>query len=360
MNMTQDNRTDGTTNKSSREMEAAIGETRVALSEDIKALSDKASPAHVKHEIKQALKTSKDAAIDRALETAAEVKDAAVDAKNVVVDKALEVKDVVADKAGEVKDVVVEAAHNAAVTVSETVDEVGYQTRRVGSAAWKFTRANAVPLALLGIGAGWLITNQRKGSSQADAFSAPEWEYDDELGDESIYASAQPYPAGGRRVREDDAMDRVELSGVRRAGHAEPRAALRRPRREAHSAGANLQRKTRAVYDKAGEKLEEAEHSLVEGMSRSRDFVRDRLVLARDASLDFADANPLALAFGTLVAGIGIGLMLPSTKREDELLAPSRDRLKRALGTARDAAQDVGRIAKQTAGETLAGFEGNR
>jgi hypothetical protein len=357
--MTPENKPDYSKNPSARDIETSIGETRAGMSDDIKALSDKASAANVKQEVKQAIKSGKDAAVETAVETARDVKDAAIDAKNVVVDKAIEVK----DKA-------VETAQDVAESVSETIDEVSYQTRRAGRAAWEFAQANAVPLSLLGLGAAWLVSNRRKQRSLAPMRRVEADYYDDEpdyytpgMENDGLYGSNGSYPTGARATGSSPITTPTPSAGrtPRTAQmRAKPRSAAEsaeRTQRSARKVSANIKRSTHDAYDKMGDTFDRAQHSLASGMTRSRDFVKDKYVIARDASLEFADANPLALALGTLVAGVGIGLMIPGTKREDELFGPSREQLRTAIGTASDAAQDVGRVAKQTARETMASVD---
>jgi hypothetical protein len=353
--MTQENKPDYATNKSPREIETAIGETRAGLSEDIKALGDKANPANVKQEIKQAIKTGKEAVVG-------EVKDAAVDAKNVVVDKAIAVKDAVVDTAQE-----------TAETVADAAIAVGNQAQRAGKATWKFVGDNILPLALLGLGTGWLIANQRSTRNlpqppwQAErGYSYPEYDDDgDELEADSVYSARRSYPPGGpspAAVRAPRAARSRRPSTATMHGTgdmSEPRPTNGQPHSAIRDAAASISRGSRAAYDKVGDTYDEAERSLNDGLARSRDFVKEKFIMARAASVDFAGANPLALAFGTLLAGIGIGLLLPNTRREDEWLAPSRERARRALGDAREAAEDVRHVARQTAQDAYSTIEGS-
>jgi len=323
--MTQENKPEFQTSKNPREIEAAIGDTRNALTDDIKALSDKTSPAHLKQEAKQAIKNAKDNVLEKAAEKGAEVKD-----------RALEIKDIAVEKAVEAKDIAVEKAHEAGEAISEAVDEVAEQTRHASEVAWRFTVDNALPLGLIGLGAGLLIANSR---SQSTRVSRPDVEWGDEL-DESDYPAdnlafaTDAYPAPARRV----------ATSPRGSGKS---TALKK-------AGSRLRDNTRSAYDKAGRGLVQAEHRLADSAISARDAVQDRLQRVGQASRDFAQANPLALAFGTLLAGVGVGLLLPSTPREDRLLQPARSRIRTAIGTARDAADEVTQAAKQTAQDTIA------
>jgi hypothetical protein len=101
------------------------------------------------------------------------------------------------------------------------------------------------------------------------------------------------------------------------------------------------------------------EQSLTTGAQRGRRLAQEQFERLQSTAQEFAQANPLAVAFGTLVAGMGVGLLLPSTRVEDELFETSRDWLKDTLDSARDAAQDAGRIIKETADDTLATVEGS-
>jgi len=329
--MTQENKADPF-NKNPREIEAAIGDTRNALTDDIKALSDKASPAHIKQEAKQAIKNVKDNVVDKAVEKS-------VAAKDVVIDKAQEIAEVAVEKASEVKELAVTKAHEAADAIAETAEEVATQTRDVGRVAWQFTVENAVPLSLIGLGAGLLLTNQRK--AQRERLLTDDWAEED-------YAEyPEDYPADNLAFAAD---------GDNPARRVPALAA--RPKRKAptalNKAGRSLRETSKSAYNKAGQSLDEAEHKLLDTAARGRDAVTDRLRSVQRASREFAEANPLALAFGTLLAGVGVGLLLPSSSREDALLRPARTRIRGALGDARRAAEDVSDVAKRTVRETVA------
>jgi hypothetical protein len=65
-------------------------------------------------------------------------------------------------------------------------------------------------------------------------------------------------------------------------------------------------------------------------------------------SREVARENSLAMAAISVAAGLGVGLALPRTRREEELLRPARRRL---LGQARGAAEEVGQTMKAAARE---------
>jgi ElaB/YqjD/DUF883 family membrane-anchored ribosome-binding protein len=65
-----------------------------------------------------------------------------------------------------------------------------------------------------------------------------------------------------------------------------------------------------------------------------------------------AEENPLAVAIGAAVAGLALGMLLPGTRREDEVMGSARDNLiDRAEKTAervKDVAAEAGRELKET------------
>src|ERR671933_120186 len=65
-----------------------------------------------------------------------------------------------------------------------------------------------------------------------------------------------------------------------------------------------------------------------------------------------AEENPLALAVCAAVVGLALGLLLPGTQREDEIMGSARDQLvDRAEDTferAKDAAVEAGQQVKET------------
>lgn len=188
-------------------------------------------------------------------------------------------------------------------SVSESMDEVRYNARRAGNATMGFVRENAVPLALMGLGAAWLFANKRNSSPYSD-----------------------DYYYSPRRQRLHDGAERVREEVSRTTDKA---------RRLASDA-----------THRAGDLAHRAEHAIEDGAHRARDVAQREYVRARDASRDLARENPLALGAVAIAAGFGIGLLLPHTNKEDELLGGTRDRL---LGEAQSKIQEVKEVAKDVA-----------
>jgi ElaB/YqjD/DUF883 family membrane-anchored ribosome-binding protein len=295
--------------KSAQDIETEIQETRGAISDDIKALSDKFSPTQLKEEAKNAAKDAASGMKQAATDKASDMKDA-------VVGKVAEARDAVADTSGELKQKAVEVKDQAAEklaeakdTAVETIDEAAEQAKRFGSAAMRFTSENAVPLAMMGIGAGMMIKNSRQSSGMRRSYDVRT-------------SSMRPYE-------------------TLPSGRVEPL-----PRSQSEPRTRNMKRKLQ-------DSVSHGEDVIRRRTEQSSDYVKERFVRARDATRTFAEENPLALAVATIAAGVGIGLLLPSTQGETRMLGPTREKLDRWVGGAKEAASDVTQKARETVSEAL-------
>jgi gas vesicle protein len=65
-----------------------------------------------------------------------------------------------------------------------------------------------------------------------------------------------------------------------------------------------------------------------------------------------AEENPLMLAVGAAVVGLALGMLLPGTQREDEIMGSARDQLvdraEETVERAKEAAVEAGREVKET------------
>ncbi len=255
------------------EIEAEIGETRSKISENLSALGEKLTPENVKENIKE-------------------------EAKQVVSN----VKEAASEKVQQVK------------------DEVRERARYAGDTALDFARHNAAPLALVGIGLGWLMVSRRNGNG---------WR-------RRGWRSA---PASEPIARHGDVEEYyLDQSALEQEGPGEKiaRGAQRLKRR--------AEQKMHEGADRARELRGQAEGKF----ERIRGQAEGRLEQIKERSRHFADENPLAVGALAMAAGVGVGLLVPHTRREDEWLGPTRDRL---LGEARGAAQDIRHTIEETAHE---------
>jgi gas vesicle protein len=105
-------------------------------------------------------------------------------------------------------------------------------------------------------------------------------------------------------------------------------------------------------------------------VAAKKDAVTDRISGARDRLPDaggaahkgagIAQENPIGLAVGAMAAGFVVGMLLPSTRMEDERLGPVSDQIKEqarevsgeAIQHGKDLAQDVAETAADAARES--------
>ncbi|HMH56630.1 MAG TPA: DUF3618 domain-containing protein [Gemmatimonadales bacterium] len=206
----------------------------------------------------------------------------------------------------EAKSAIKGAAHGA-------VSNVGEQARRTGSRLVEVIRENPLPVIAVGAGVTWLLTQRShsevSGSRMARyAYTGPERRQGD------TWQSGIRGRVGGAVSGVKDSVSEAASSVAERAGQFKERAGER-----IGDLGSEARRKTR----RARTNLQHA-----------------------------AEENPLALAIGAAVVGLALGMLLPGTQREDELMGSSRDQLvdraERTAERVKDAAVEAGREVKET------------
>jgi ElaB/YqjD/DUF883 family membrane-anchored ribosome-binding protein len=95
---------------------------------------------------------------------------------------------------------------------------------------------------------------------------------------------------------------------------------------------------------RAADRVRETVSEQYESLSRNAVYARRRSVAefnrGRRGVAAFVDENPIMVGVAGLAAGLLIGALLPRTRREDELLGPYADDLRReSLRYAKDAAE---------------------
>jgi ElaB/YqjD/DUF883 family membrane-anchored ribosome-binding protein len=222
-----------------------------------------------------------------------------------------EAKEAAMDKLRDAKD-------SAVHSVTETVQNVGERARRAGEVSYGFARENAIPLGLIGLGIGWLVVSGRRRTD----------------GDHHRWRDPEgpPYRSYGTRYGEDFDVEAGET--------------VRRRIDETRERAAAISERARERMQEGAERARERTRELSQRTRELGQRARERAIRAENEALDFARENPLAVGAAALAVGVGVGLLLPSTRREDEFLGPRRDRL---VGDLRGSVEGVGRVAKDTA-----------
>jgi len=298
--------------KSPEEIEAEITRTRSAISSDLNELGDKFSPDKIRESAKGVLQDAK----QEARELVKEVKDSAVGSLRDVKDSAVES--------------LLSAKDSAVESVTGTVHEIGDQARRAGGVTARFVSENAVPLSLIGLGVAWLTMSLRRRQTLQSDYGSRRFrsDYDFDLyteGDYDLPTSSTHLGESGMRRQ-----SRGRVSSARqRVGEVAGRAAERvedmtqQARDKVGEAASRLAETGGQLKERARDRLDDAGHRATQLSHDARDQLRRAQVGARD----MAQENPLAVGAVAVAAGIGVGLLLPATRRENELMGPTRSRL---------------------------------
>ena len=226
------------------------------------------------------------------------------------------------------------AASKTAGHMKETAGQVKDKASGAGRVAYEQVKQHPLPTVLIGAGIAMLLAERNRGSEyeqvydsedemagQLDA-SHTEFEFAEGPGPES-FALPQHYTGSGSS---DGPMSKLKNKG----------AELK------EKAGASLQNmkqrtteKTAALRRRASERGAQLKEKARHGYEQSYQSIKHT-----------AEERPLAVGLGFLAIGVVAGLLLPSTRKEDELVGPTRDRL---VNRSREVAEDAVDRGKQVA-----------
>jgi ElaB/YqjD/DUF883 family membrane-anchored ribosome-binding protein len=200
----------------------------------------------------------------------------------------------------------------------DVVANVGDQARQTGSRVIDFITQNPLPVAAVGLGAIWLFSLRNRSEVSGDR------------------------------------MARFAYTGPERR---EPNGRSNLGRRLADRAG-QMKEKMSGATSHAGERAGELKEQMQERASELGSGAKERAREAKGGFERMIHENPLAVAVGAAVVGVALGLLLPETEREREMMGPARDRLgERVQDTAervKDATLEAGREIKDTVKEEVA------
>jgi len=247
------------------------------------------------------------------------------------------------DSSGQGRKRVRRVAGKAADHVKDAAGQVKEKAGYAGRAAYSQVRQHPLPALLIGAGISMLLMERNRedryedydGSGDLSEFEHPELGFAEGASPES-YALPQHYTAdsGGSGT-----VDKLKEKG------AQLREKGSELKRKASSSMQNIKERTAerasALRARASEKGGQLKEKAYHGYEYSRDtFSRA------------ADEQPLAIGLGFLAVGLIAGILLPSTRKEDEFVGPARDRL---VNRTREVAEDAvnrGKHVAQTAVET--------
>ena len=189
------------------------------------------------------------------------------------------------------------------------------KVRYTGSRVGNVVRDNAVPIGLVGAGVTWMMLKRGDHSGPRDrrrytnGYSGPERRFSERS-------------TSGLRSTVEKVTDTV--------GHA------------AGNVADSVSGAASTVKEKAGE----IAHRAGELRGEAKEKARDMRVRAKGSLERNIEENPLAIAAGAAVVGIALGLLFPASRRENELMGATRDRLV-------DTTKETVRTVKDTATESV-------
>ena len=232
-------------------LRAEIDETRERLSADVDALGNKLSPENIKAEAKQAVKRS----------------------------------------------------------VQRGAEQVREGVSSAGAGLMDAVKENPIPVALIGVGIGWLVWNARAASARKSG--GPRLDY-------AVTGRSNVYDPTDEPGLADDTDGALQHLGDR------AKDGVARVRRAASGT------------------MEEAQHQLSKAAAVATDGARR----TRQAAVHTMEESPLILGAVALGAGVAVGLSIPTTESENKLVGQYRDRF---MTKAKEKARELGEIAKETA-----------
>lgn len=205
-------------------------------------------------------------------------------------------------------------------------------------------RENPVPAALVGIGLGWLMMSNKDEDYPT---------YYQERNGRHYNGGRDYRPYYAHYPREADQFGQGE-SAQERVGEAVENVQERvgemtdQARQRVSSLAHDAREQVRGTAEHLGD---QAEHLTQEARARAEDMrfqTRMGMYRAKRTFSDTLEENPMAVAVAALAAGALVGMVLPSTPIENQLLGETRDRvIDEARTVAQDAAERVKHVAQE-------------
>lgn len=239
----------------------------------------------------------------------------------------------------------------------------GGSTAGVGK-LWQIARDYPLPTTIIGLGFGWLLYESSRGSRGYDGGDSRGGRYyTRELG--YTGEGAAGYGSYDESYNADfQASDDYDSEGRLHAAASSVKDAASDAADSVRHAASGAADTVRHAASTARDKVTGAADSVRDSASHLSDRARAKAqnlryktrYQARQAQTSFwetMERNPLAVGVATLALGVVAGLTLPSTRKEDELMGETRDRL---LEDAKEKGREVldkGKQVASTAMDTL-------
>jgi len=301
-----------------------IEDTRAQMHDTIDAIQAKLSPANI---AQQAKETVREATIGKAQDMVSNATDSAMDAVNSATD-----------------------------TAREAVSSAGDTARGFGNTVVETIRANPIPAALAGIGIGWLLMSSRNnsGSTTTDyRYSySPGRQYDqygytrqrdwDDQYRSYNYNAGQPSTMERAQGAVSNATQSAQQATSNVAGQVSDTASSM-----ASTVSDTASNVAGQVSDTAGQAVQGMQDTASQLGAQAQYGVRQ----ARTGMEQMMHENPLAVGVIAIGLGAAVGLAIPETEKENELMGEQRDQLmQQAQQNLQQVAQKAQTVAQEAVG----------
>lgn len=293
------------------EIRRDIEDTRLRISTEIEEIEERLTPAH---------------------------------AKEMMMEKVNETRHRVTDRIGE-------TGHRVADRIGGTASIVRSNATRVGSDFGAAVRTNPIPVALIGLGTGWLVWETvRPIKREIEVEPLFELDVDVEPGYSEGYGESGFVTSSGDGQR-TSAEARAKLADAKNRASGIAQNAKQRASGIANVAKDRAYGAKDRASHLAHDARDRASHLAHDARDRSRmvaERSRERALRARSVTSEAYDSNPIAFGALALAAGVGLALLLPHTRREDRTFGRARERV---VTKAKQFAEQGKEIAKDSVRE---------
>lgn len=329
---------------------AEIEETRCEMAGTLDAIKEKLDPGMLMDQAKEKVTDTANTVLQHAKET---VHEATTDAVH-------QVKEIPHAAMDATKRAVGGAVDSAKETMRPAVEAAG----RMGGNVVDTVKSNPIPYALIGIGLGWLYLSSRRSETfETRRYRGVEGHYyDASSGGGQTYGTGQTYGPGrtygtGSQGYEGDAYHTDPYQG-RPPSEQEGRMGRMtdQMRETLGSAKDTMKDAAGNVRDAAGNVVHRVQETAGSMAGRVQETagnvasqVRHGASQAADTFQSTLDSNPLAVGAAALGLGLVMGLLLPETQREKQMMGEARNRVgEKVQQTATELGQKVQTVARET------------
>jgi len=324
-----------------------IGEQAKDTASDITAQAKEAALEVIDHALAE-VKGQATEVLDQAREVLVEAR---VTAREVMGEAKVTAREAVEDATTQAK----AAVRGATIGKVETMIRSANDTTNAARQGLVETiKANPFPAALAGLGLGWLFINSRSAAARGTTHSRA---YEATYREHRPYSGQTPAQYGAYQGHSASTVDRAQASAGNLAGQAGDLAgqvggAVSSAAGQVGETASNLASGTMEtagnIAGQVGETASNIASGTVEAAGNIAEQAQYQAMRLEDSFQSALRTNPLAVGAVTLALGAAIGLALPQTQRENQLMGEARDTLiERAQGLAQETVEKVQNVATE-------------